>query len=233
MKVTVINGQNHKGSTWHAGRMLALKLAAEEDITEFFLPKDFSDFCSGCTKCFAESEKQCPHYEKLRPITEAVDAADVIILTSPVYVYHCTGSMKAWLDHYGWRWLVHRPEEKMFTKQAVVISTAAGAGMKSTNKDIKDSLSFWGVPKIYTLGTAVREVSWDGVKDSIKLKIEKKTSKIAKKILASGVKPRAGLKARLFFFAMSKVHAKGGNGADGSYWREKGWTSGKRPWKKG
>ena len=38
-------------------------------------------------------------------------------------------AMKAWLDHYGWRWIVHRPEEKMFSKRGVVISTAAGAGM--------------------------------------------------------------------------------------------------------
>ncbi|MBQ8296676.1 MAG: NAD(P)H-dependent oxidoreductase [Ruminococcus sp.] len=231
MKVVVVNGQNHKGSTWHAGHMLAQKLTSDEDITEFFLPRDFSDFCCGCVKCFTESEERCPHYEKLHPITEAVDAADVIILTSPVYVYHCTGSMKAWLDHYGWRWLVHRPEEKMFSKQAVVVSTAAGAGMKSANKDMKDSLSFWGVPRIYTLGTAVMEVSWDGVKDSIKEKLDRRTAKLAKKIISSGIKKRASFKSRILFFAMSKIHAGSENGADGSYWREKGWTSGKRPWK--
>ena len=30
--------------------------------------------------------------------------------------------MKAFLDHYGYRWMVHRPEAKMFGKQAVVIN---------------------------------------------------------------------------------------------------------------
>ncbi len=63
----------------------------------------------------------------------AMDEADVIILASPVYVYHSTGAMKAFLDHYGYRWMVHSPEESMFKKQGVCISTAAGAGMKSTN----------------------------------------------------------------------------------------------------
>ena len=29
--------------------------------------------------------------------------------------------------------------------------------MKSTNKDMKDSLSFWGIPKIYSLGVAAAE----------------------------------------------------------------------------
>ena len=55
--------------------------------------------------------------------------------------------MKAFLDHYGYRWMLHRPEESMFHKQAVCISTAAGAGMKSTNKDMADSFFYWGVPR--------------------------------------------------------------------------------------
>lgn len=232
MRVVLINGQNHKGSTYHAGRMLADKLASEDNICEIFLPRDFSDFCCGCTNCFSKDEKQCPHYEKLRPITEAVDDADVIILASPVYVYHCTGSMKAWLDHYGWRWLVHRPEEKMFSKQAVVVSTAAGAGMRSANKDMRDSLSFWGVPKIYTIGAAVMETSWDRVKLSIKEKLERRTDRVAAKIKSSGIKPRVSLKGRILFTALRVVNRKGGNPADSDYWKAKGWTEKKRPWKR-
>ena len=131
MKTVIIHGQSHNGSTYHIARMLTDKIGGE--ITEFFLPRDFGEFCCGCTRCFTESEKKCPHYKKLAPITQAIDEADVIILASPVYVYHATGAMKAFLDHYGWRWMVHRPEEKMFKKQGVCISTAAGGGMKSTN----------------------------------------------------------------------------------------------------
>lgn len=101
MKIVIIHGQNHKGSTYHIARMLAEKIKG--DIKEFFLPRDFGEFCVGCTKCFMESEKKCPHYEKLRPLTDAMDEADVIILASPVYVYHVTGAMKTFLDHYGYR----------------------------------------------------------------------------------------------------------------------------------
>lgn len=36
--------------------------------------------------------------------------ADVVILASPVYVYHATGQMMAFLDHFGTRWMVHRPD---------------------------------------------------------------------------------------------------------------------------
>lgn len=99
MKITIIHGQSHNGTTCHTARLLAGKLGGE--VTEFFLPKDFGEMCIGCAICINRDEKLCPHYEKLAPITAAVDAADVLILESPVYVYHVTSAMKAWLEHYG------------------------------------------------------------------------------------------------------------------------------------
>ena len=127
MKTIVINGQNHHGSTYHIGKELADKIGG--GTSEFFLPKDFGEFCLGCTNCFIKGEETCPHHEKLKPIIDAIDEADVVILTSPVYVMHASGSMKAFLDHLGYRWMVHSPEPTMFMKQGVCISTAAGAGM--------------------------------------------------------------------------------------------------------
>lgn len=230
MKITVIHGQSHKGSTYQIAHRLAKKLDGR--ITEFFLPRDFDAFCVGCTACFTEAETKCPHYEKLRPITKAIDEADVLILASPVYVYHATGAMKALLDHYGWRWMVHRPEESMFSKQAVCISTAAGAGMKSTNRDMADSIFWWGVAKNYKYGVAVAETSWERVDEKKKLKIEKKLSALARKISNQQgcVKPSA--KTKLFFTVMRLVQKHGWNPADMDYWKDKGWTKNKRPWKK-
>ena len=49
------------------------------------------------------------------------------------------------VDHYGYRWMLHRPNPDMFSKQGVCISTAAGAGTKWTNKDMADSMFFWGM----------------------------------------------------------------------------------------
>ena len=115
MKITIVHGQNHKGSTYHIARMLAEKIVG--DITEFFLPKDFGDYCVGCTSCFKISERKCPHYQKILPISNALSEADVIILASPVYVYHASGPMKNLLDHYGYRWMIHRPEPGMFSEQ--------------------------------------------------------------------------------------------------------------------
>lgn len=229
MKITIIHGQSHQGSTCHIARSLAKKLNGE--VTEFFLPRDFGEFCVGCTACFGESETKCPHYEKLYPITKAMDDADVILLASPVYVYHATGSMKAFLDHYGWRWMVHRPEEKMFSKQAVCISTAAGAGMKSTNQDMAHSMFFWGVAKTYQYGVAVRETSWAGVSAKKKWAIEENLGRLARKIQRKQGHIRPSFKTKAFFYVMSKVQKHGWNKADADYWKAKGWTGKKRPWR--
>ena len=229
MKTVIIHGQSHKGSTCHIARLLAEKIGGE--LTEFFLPRDFGEFCCGCTKCFAESETKCPHYEKLSPITDAMDEADVIILASPVYVYHATGAMKAFLDHYGWRWMVHSPEEKMFKKQGVCISTAAGAGMKSANKDMADSLFYWGVARLYKYGVGVAAVDWDGVSDKKMKEIEKATDSIARKLVKRNGRIKPGLKTRVVFWIMHLVQRKGWNERDVNHWKERGWTEKKRPWK--
>ena len=228
MKITVIHGQSHKGSTYHLANMLAGKLNGE--ITEFFLPKDFGQFCAGCTSCFTTSETNCPHYGQLEPITKAIDESDVIIMASPVYVFHATGAMKSFLDHYGYRWMAHRPEEKMFRKQAVVISTAAGMGVKSANKDIADSMFYWGMAKTYKYGVAVAETSYDRVKDKKKQKIEKKISKLADKIRNKHGKVKPGMKTKAMFSIMRMAQKNGWNQADVDYWKEKGWLDKKRPW---
>lgn len=230
MKTVIIHGQSHKGSTYHIARELADKIGG--DVSEFFLPRDFGEFCVGCTQCFMEGESKCPHYGKLEPITKAMDEADVLIFESPVYVYHATGSMKAFLDHYGYRWMVHRPEEAMFSKQAVCISTAAGAGMKSTCKDMQDSLFFWGVPKIYTYGIPIAAVSWEHVNEKKRKAIDGSTSALAAKITRRNGRVKPGIKTRAFFFLMHFLQRKGFNPRDAQYWKEKGWTGSSRPWKK-
>ena len=229
MRTVIIHGQSHKGSTYHIAHELAEKLGGE--ITEFFLPKDFEEMCCGCTKCFMESEDKCPHYQKLLPITKAIDEADVIILASPVYVFHATGAMKSFLDHYGYRWMVHRPEQSMFGKQGVCISTAAGAGMKSTNKDMADSMFYWGIAKIYRYGIPAAAVNWEGVSEKKKKAIDKATSSIASKIIRRNGKVKPGLKTRIIFSVMRMMQKNWFNPKDMEYWNEKGWTGKKRPWK--
>ncbi len=232
MKTVIINGQNHKGNTRTVARKLAEKVGGE--ITEFFLPRDFDEQCLGCRACLRTDMTRCPHYEKLRPLTEAMTEADLIILASPVYVYHATGQMMSFLDHYAIRWMVHRPDERMFFKQGVSICTAAGGGMKRTVRDMADSLLFWGVPKIYKIRFGIGTAELGKFPDKLSQKIDKSLDKTADKIQRNAGKNNRNLKARVWFYFIrfAHIHFEPKIEPDYSYWEERGWHAKSRPWKK-
>ena len=119
----------------------------------------------------------------------------------------------------------------MFKKQGVCITTAAGAGMKSTMKDMYDSLFFWGIAKTYKLGLAVAAVDWNGVKDKKKAQIDKSTTAIASKIIKRNGHIKPGIKTKAMFSMMRLMQKNGWNEKDVNYWKEKGWADGKKPWK--
>lgn len=234
MKILIVNGSDHKGSTWRIARNLAEKISSRKQgcvISEIWMPRDLPEFCIGCARCVMESEKRCPHRAEVEKLTHKVDEADVLILESPVYVMHCASSMKNFLEHYAYRWMVHRPEEKMFRKQAVCIATAAGSGMRKTNTDMKDSLTWWGVPKIDTLGFAVAAIGYDHISEKKKKQIERKTDRMAGKIIRRYGHVTLSPFQKLKFEIFRLVQQKGWNPPDQKYWMEKGWTGKKRPWK--
>lgn len=235
MQIVICNGENHKGSTWHIAREIADKTAALVPgtvIEEIWLPRDLPEFCCGCAKCVTDSETCCPHYKYMEPLTETVDSGDVLILESPVYVFHCSGAMKVFLDHYAYRWMLHRPEGSKFTKQAVCVATAAGGGMRKTIADMRDSLRWWGFSKIYTYGKAVAAIGWDGVSDGKKRQIDAATSRIARSLAENYGNIKPDLRAKAYFFTARIAQKADWNKADSGYWRDLGWTGHVRPWVK-
>jgi multimeric flavodoxin WrbA len=231
LKITAIYGNERKGCTWHVARQFIEQLKEKpENITEFFLPKDGPGFCRGCFACFTDFTK-CPDYEKMRPIFAAIDQADLLIFTSPVYVYHVTGQMKALLDHFAFRWMAHQPSPAMFKKQGLIISTAAGAGMKATIKGIADSFDFWGVGKIYRYGKSVAAADWNGISEKTKGQIQKDARRLGKKIKAEYGLIRPSLKVKGLFYMMRFMHKKWAfNPPDVAHWKTQGWLDKTRPW---
>ena len=148
MRITVVNGTEKHGVTYKLKEIFLNELRGRAEITEFYLPKDCPNFCIGCTACFLTDEHRCKDAEYIQKIEESLLSADLLVFTSPAYIFHTTGAMKAMLDHFGYRWMPHRPAKEMFGKRAVIITQCLGAGGTSAAKDIKDSLSWWGVSSI-------------------------------------------------------------------------------------
>ena len=231
MKIVMIHRQNHKGSTYNIGRKVAGKIGTEEEIVEFFLPKDLNHFCVGCYACIDDVTK-CPFFDDKNRIMSEIESADVLIFTTPTYCLRASAPMKSFIDLTFNYWMSHRPRKCMFHKKAIVISTAAGTGAKKAVKDIADALFYWGIPYILTYGISIQAMSWDGVRDEKKQKIEKDTTKIANKILKKK-KVKVGIKTKAFFMLM-RMMQKGNMGsgdADRAYWENQGWLADARPWK--
>ena len=230
MKIVMIHGQNHKGSTYHIGRKIADKIGTEE-IVEFFLPKDLNHFCVGCYACIDDVTK-CPFFEDKNKIMSEIESADVLIFTTPTYCLRASAPMKSFIDLTFNYWMSHRPRKCMFHKKAIVISTAAGTGAKKAVKDITDALFYWGIPYILTYGISIQAMKWDGIRDKKKQKIEKDTTKIANKILKKK-NVKVGIKTKVIFMLM-RMMQKGNMGsgdADRAYWENEGWLANARPWK--
>ncbi len=232
MKITLIHGQNHKGSSYNIGKMFADKINGTNDVKEFFLPQDLGNiFCVGCYKCIKKPE-DCPYYKEKQKIMDAILDSDLLIFTSPTYCMLPSAAMKTFIDLTFNYWMVHRPDERMFNKKAVVISTAAGMGAGKVTKEIANTLFYWGVPKISRLGFAVQAMNWESVNPDKKNKIEKSVTKLAAE-LSKNKKVRVGFKTR-FMFNMMRMMQKNGMGSspeEKEYWQAKGWLDKGRPWK--
>ncbi|MBO4473584.1 MAG: flavodoxin family protein [Clostridiales bacterium] len=244
MKITIIHGQNHKGSTYHIGKIFLTKYmetagpgitgegenGGTAEVNEFFLPRDLPHFCLGCFSCI-EDDTKCAYFEEKTRIMKEVETSDLLIFTTPTYCMHASAPMKAFIDLTFNYWMAHRPRKCMFSKKAVVISTAAGAGTKSAIKDITTTLLYWGVPYIRTYGIAVQAASWDQVKDKKKKKIETDMAKLSASVRKAKV--RTGIKTRGVFFLMRMMqkHDMGSSPVEKAYWEKQGWLGKGRPWK--
>jgi len=225
MKITVINGQNHKGSTWHIGRMLADHLAVDADITEFFLPRDMNHFCLGCYRCIEHIES-CPFYPEKKVLLDAMEHAELLIFTTPNYCMGPSAQLKALIDLFFDFWMSHRPLPWMFQKKAVVVSTCAGGGAKAAAKQVQQALLFMGVPSIRRYAVAVQAMNWEMVKPEKKLQIKEDMKKLAASVGKTGV-PKPGLKSRFLFWMFSKMHAASWDSSpvEKQYWIEHGWIT--------
>ena len=237
MKITVINGTEKRGVTYKLKEMFLQRFQGEE-ITEFYLPKDCPSFCVGCTSCFIKGENNCKDFNYVSVIERYLIGADLIVMTSPAYVMHATGAMKTMLDHFAYRWMPHRPAPEMFGKRAVIITQCIGAGAKSSAKDIKHSLSWWGISNIGVFSCALMsDILWDNLPENKRKKLTQNINRLARKFAKvnyakpAHTKIATKIKFKLCRFIQKQARKSGVIGLDNEYWYKNGWLGKSRPWK--
>ena len=238
MKITVINGSEKHGVTYRLKEAFLENFRGKAEITEFNLPTDGPGFCIGCTACFRNEESRCKDAECVRKIEKALLEADLLVFTSPTYCFHATGAMKVMLDHFGYRWMPHRPAKEMFGKRAVIITQALGAGEGSAAKDMRDSLSWWGISCIKTLKFKLMgDILWDNLTDKKRQSMTNAVNKTARRFAAIdyGRRARTNLITKCKFymvrFLQKGLGKKNPEYTDYKYWKANGWLGKARPWK--
>lgn len=223
MNITIIKATNRKNSsTYNAAKYFISKLNNADKVYEFTLPNDMPHICRGCYLCLNGNESKCGGYEYLKPINEAFEKSDLIIFCCPVWCFHATGQIKSFLDHYGFRWLVHRPDFNMINKQAVIITTAGGGGLKSAARDIKDSMDYWGVARTHIVTQSVWGFFWNDMPQKFKSKFTKELDKTAYKVQKCAKNLKPSLKVKFLYKMFSVLHLNDKMWEiDNAYWKEK------------
>lgn len=238
MKITVINGTEKYGVTYRLKEIFLERFKEKAKITEFYLPKDCPAFCTGCLNCTLTGENTCKDAAYIQKIVASLLESDLIVMTSPAYVMHTTGAMKVLLDHLAYLWMPHRPAPEMFTKRAVIITQCLGAGAKSAAKDIKHSLSWWGISeiKVFT-GKLMEDIVWDRLPLKKRSELTRRMKRLSEEIFyIDGAKtPRINIITRIKFYfcrmMQKSLHKNDPEYLDGKYWFRQGWLEGARPWR--
>lgn len=231
MRILTVLGTTHNGNTKAIVDLFLNEFKDNKnEFNEIVLPKEMPEFCYGCANCILKGEETCPHYNLVSPLIEKIEKADLIIIATPVFVMSCSSGLKSLLDHLAYMWLVHRPNETMFNKVGLIITTAGGSGVKDTVKLIKNNMFYWGIPKIYNYSVTTMKMGGNYAeykhKDKIKIQVNNKAKKIKKSLNHRKV----GLKTRIFFKIFGMTQKDGWNKKDSDYWKNKGWLNGNKPY---
>ena len=235
VNITIIypHKRKTKSSTYGIAQMVLDRLLSGGTLHEFYLPQDMPHVCAGCYACMNGREDKCGGHEYMQKLIAAIDDSELIIFCAPTYVYHIPGQVKTLLDHFAYRWLVHRPDLSLMCKQVLIITTAAGGGMKSTVRDLRDSMNYWGVGRTHVITQAVWGYDWSSMPENfmhkIKQKVEKTVSAIQKN--AGNVTPCAKVKGLFYMYRLFHKKRKM-NPVDDEYWYQKGYVT-EKPWKRG
>lgn len=218
-KILAIIGSPRKGETYNAVKRFEETLNEREKVEmEYVMLSQvgFSD-CAGCHNCILKGRRFCKENQKVTELYDKMQAADAIILASPVYNQSVTAIMKKFLDYFTFLW--HRPE--MFGKKFFGISSGGGM-FKDTFKMLKSNVKSW-------VGTWTGELGvphYESLKPKFRKECDEDFGKKAA-LLISAIEdknPQSPDFGQLMMFNIWKMNAvacKDSNPVDFAWWTDK------------
>lgn len=99
-KVLIISSSPRKGgnSDILCGEFLRGSLDAGHSAEKIALREKRINPCTGCGFCNSNGNTKCSQNDDMAEILDKMQAADVIVLATPIYFYSVSGQMKTFID---------------------------------------------------------------------------------------------------------------------------------------
>jgi multimeric flavodoxin WrbA len=229
MRVLILMGSYRRsGNTGQITELIKTCLQQEAqhhgtpiEMETVFLGQQHIQFCRGCRICFDRGEDHCPVKDDLLAIKSKMEAADGIIMASPVYVDDVSGLTKNFIDRLAH--VCHRPQ--FAGKVAYLVATTGGSRTTKTLETMKMALRTWG---FHVVGQAGFSMGALMKKEETRARFAVQAAR-ASRIIFQSIIRRGYLKPAFFSLMMFKIQqmswqAKGIPGTvDYQYWQQRGW----------
>ena len=227
MRILMISGSNrHNGNTHRILELLSEELSAEAlsgrtvEVETLELGRQQIKTCTGCRACFDQGETHCPLKDDLLSTLAQIQAADLVVVASPVYVSDVSGLLKNWIDRLAF--LCHRPA--LGGKPVYLIATTGSSPARSTIRTMQGAFITWGArlrgSSTFVMGALMEE---DTVRQQYGASIRKAAGTIRRE-LAALPQCRPNLVELMVFKIQSKAWKKSApDSLDHRYWQENGW----------
>ena len=153
--LALVGSYRKKGNTARIVQMIEARMHAL--ATQHATPLEFETLflgdmdirpCRGCRACFDHGEDACPLKDDIPLIRAKMDAADGLLLASPVYVDDVSGLVKNWMDRLAY--LCHRPT--LGGKCAYPLAMVGGSATGHTLRTMNAALLTWGYHLVGQMG---------------------------------------------------------------------------------
>lgn len=225
--LSLVSSYRKHGNTARLVELITTEMQAEADrlgetleLETLHLAQMDIQPCRGCRACFDRGESKCPVKDDIAEIKQKIEAADGLLLASPVYVEDVNGVMKTWIDRMAY--VCHRPD---FAGKCIYLVTTSGTTATRHSLDTMAlAMRTWGG---YLCGQASFKMGALMPLEEIKSRFQGRTSRIARTLIEAirrGMALDPSILSLLIFQVQKGVWVKAADGSfDYNYWKEKGW----------
>lgn len=233
MKILTINGSYRRnGNTQRVMERVCAELVriANQrgeplEIETINLARQNIQPCHGCRVCFDRGEQFCPVQDDMPAIKASMQAADGILLASPVYVDDVSGQVKTWMDRLAH--VCHRPE--FADKCIYLIATVATSPTGHTLRTMSMAARTWGFHVAGQAGLKMGALAeWETFEAQYGPRCDRIAGRFHQAVARRDFMRPSFISLLTFKIQQLAWQTSAADSIDYRYWQEKGWLNPRR-----